>query len=129
MTQSNTPPWMFSRFLNCTNVTKSRNASGCFFGFVLFYASIQIWRENNQPWKQLNVNYTVFQRCNLPFWCWRHLKHLLDKYWFCQNLGKMQVAGAGGSCFLRHYIMQCVQKSIYDSLLDHHPLLYLPTIC
>ena len=26
-TKSNTPPWVFSRFLNCTNGTKSRNAS------------------------------------------------------------------------------------------------------
>ena len=26
-TKSNTPPWVFSRFLNCTNSTKSRNAS------------------------------------------------------------------------------------------------------
>ena len=26
-TKSNTPPWMFSRFLNCTNGTKSCNAS------------------------------------------------------------------------------------------------------
>ena len=25
--ESNTPPWVFSRFFNCTNVTKSRNAS------------------------------------------------------------------------------------------------------
>ena len=25
--KSNTPPWGFSRFLNCTNVTKSRNSS------------------------------------------------------------------------------------------------------
>ena len=24
---SETPPWVFSRFLNCTNDTKSRNAS------------------------------------------------------------------------------------------------------
>ena len=26
-TKINTPPWVFSRFLNCTNATKSRNAS------------------------------------------------------------------------------------------------------
>ena len=26
-TKINTPPWCFSRFLNCTNGTKSRNAS------------------------------------------------------------------------------------------------------
>ena len=26
-TKSNTPPWVFSRFLNCTNSTKSRKAS------------------------------------------------------------------------------------------------------
>ena len=26
-TKSNTPPWFFSRFSNCTNITKSRKAS------------------------------------------------------------------------------------------------------
>ena len=26
-TKSNTPPWVFSRFLNCANGTKSRNTS------------------------------------------------------------------------------------------------------
>ena len=26
-TKINTPPWVFLRFLNCTNATKSRNAS------------------------------------------------------------------------------------------------------
>ena len=29
--ESNTPPWVFSRFLNCTNGTKSRKASDFFF--------------------------------------------------------------------------------------------------
>ena len=27
LAKSNTPPWVFSRFLNCKNGTKSRNAS------------------------------------------------------------------------------------------------------
>ena len=27
VTKSNTPPWVFLRFWNCTNGTKSRNAS------------------------------------------------------------------------------------------------------
>ena len=29
--RSNTPPWVFSRFLNCTNDTKSRNASRMYY--------------------------------------------------------------------------------------------------
>ena len=33
-TKSNTPPWMFSRFLNCANGTKSRKAPQILF-FVL----------------------------------------------------------------------------------------------
>ena len=30
-TESNTPQWVFSRFLNCTNDTKSRNASRMYY--------------------------------------------------------------------------------------------------
>ena len=35
-TKSNTPPWVFSRFLNCINGTKSRKTSLLIWGNVYF---------------------------------------------------------------------------------------------
>ena len=32
-TKSNTPPWVISRFLNCTNASKSRKASHNLLGY------------------------------------------------------------------------------------------------
>ena len=40
ISKSNTPLWMFSRFLNCTNGTKSRKASH-FHLFELLYATVR----------------------------------------------------------------------------------------
>ena len=40
-TKSNTPPWLFSRFLNCTNGTKSRDASQILK--IIYYISNKIW--------------------------------------------------------------------------------------
>ena len=33
-TKSNTPPWMFFTFLNCTNATKSRKTSHIFLNVI-----------------------------------------------------------------------------------------------
>ena len=41
-TESNTPRWVFPRFQNCTNGTKSRKASCCLITWILFANTLHI---------------------------------------------------------------------------------------
>ena len=93
-TKSNTPPWVFSRFLNCTNGTKSRKASYIFmtFQYCLSTNAVQIIR---------NICHKDFQK---------KTKFFLHFDVLCPSLGQARIF---------NIIKYSVLNSINDLLLSY----------
>ena len=89
-----------------------------FFSLALF--SISEKKEiYNRGEKKLtnNVNWAVFQRCNLFFCCQGQFKYFLENYRFCQKSGNDAYSRGWGNHVVCVIMRYCVRKSICDSPL------------
>ena len=81
-TKSNTPPWVFfSRFLNCTNDTTSRNTSHMFFQHSLwFYMYVCLSLYKNWIWLLMHQEELILLWCTvsgyIPFSSQNRFSHL-----------------------------------------------------
>ena len=59
-TKSNTTPWVFSRFLNCTNGTKSRKASHLSIQLLLEFPTVKFGQLPMRQAQQPDVSFFIY---------------------------------------------------------------------